>query len=173
MISLRCAQLPWERCAWTIDFQKETSHPSGHTKDGVGVPCALPHQGLWVGPSLGTSGLLGTRASHLLPVAFRAPSTPLDLLRWQQRLDQGAGSYTYRGARHRHPRCQKCDHLHWSWKGSGGHAEGLCDNMFLQARLRQRPEFLQICFCSNHSFLSSLDYNTGVFPVLLASLGKN
>ena len=173
MISLRCAQLPWERCAWTIDYQEKTSHPSGHTKDGAGVPRALPHQRLWVGPSLGISGLLGTRASQLLPVAFRAPSTPLDLLRWQQRLDQGAGSYTYRGARHRHPRFQKCDHPHWSWKGSGGHAEGLCDNMFLQKRLRQWPEFLQICFCSDHSFPSSLDYNTGVFPVLLASLGKN
>lgn len=173
MISLRCAQLPWKRCAWTIEYQKEINHPSGHTKAGAEVPCALPHQGLWVGPSLGTFGLLGTRASQLLPVAFRAPSTPLDLLRRQQRLNQGAGSYTYWGTRHRRPRCQKRDRPQWSWKGSGGHPEGLCDNTFLQEKLRQWPEFLQICFCSNHSFLSSLDCNMDVFPILLASLGKN
>ena len=125
------------------------------------------------GAILGTFGLLAIRASQLLPVVFRAPSTPLDLLRWQKRLDQGAGSYTYWGARHRCPRCQKHGCPQWSWKGSGGHPEGLCDNTFLQERLRQWPAFLQIRFCSNHSFLSSLDYNKDVFPVLLASLGKN
>lgn len=61
---------------------------------------------VWAGAAQGASGLLGTRVSGLLPVALRAPSTPLGPLRPQQSLDQGAGQgvTAYRGHRHRHPR---------------------------------------------------------------------